>query len=95
MRSVVEELLDKIAAEARGGTPPDPGRVRSRSRGPRSVARADLGMVLFSEREAIDALWKAADAAVRAGAAAGLAGPEAPALAAAVERLRPLFGPRG
>ena len=52
-------------------------------------------MVLFSEREAIDALWKAADAAVRAGAAAVLAGPEAPALAAAVERLRPLFGPRG
>jgi len=52
-------------------------------------------MVLFAEREAIDILWKAADAAVRAEAPAGLEGPEAAALAAAVERLRPLFGPRG
>jgi hypothetical protein len=46
-------------------------------------------MVLFGEREALDALWKAADAAVRA------APDGAPELAAAVERLRPLFGPRG
>ncbi len=94
--------MDKIAAESRVGPRPSLGRARSQTRGvrsvargARSVARADLGMVLFAEREAIDILWKAADAAVRAEAPAGLEGPEAAALAAAVERLRPLFGPRG
>lgn len=91
MRSVVEELLDKIAAESGGGA----RAARSPARGARSVARADLGMILYAEREALDALWKAADTAVRAGASAGLGGPEATSLAAAVERLRPLFGPRG
>lgn len=90
MRSVVKELLDKIAAESRSGDRP----ARGPTRGARSQARADLGMLLFEQREAIDALWKAADAAVRAGAAAALGTPEAAALAAAVERLRPLFGPR-
>lgn len=83
--------MDKIAAESRPGPRP----ARSLARGARSVARADLGMVLFAEREAIDTLWKAADAAVRAGASAGLEGSEAAALATAVDRLRPLFGPRG
>ncbi len=75
--------MEKIAAESRGGTP---GRARSLARGARSQARADLGMLLFERREALDALWKAADAAVRA------APDGAPDLAAAVEALRPLFG---
>jgi len=82
MESIVEELLAKIAAEprvsARGGV-----------RAARGQARADLGMVLFAEREAIAALWEAADAAVRESAGAATAD-----LAEAVERLRPLFGPR-
>lgn len=82
MKSVVEELLEKIAAETPGGG-------RSPARGGRSVARADLGMLLYAEREALDVLWKAADAAVRAAPDGN------PDLAAAVERLRPLFGPRG
>lgn len=46
-------------------------------------------MLLFERREAIDALWKAADAVVRASPPGTI-----PDLAAAVERLRPLFGPR-
>lgn len=81
--------MDKIAAESGGGA----RAARSPARGARSVARADLGMILYAEREALDALWKAADASVRTGA--GLEGPEAASLAAAVERLRPYFGPRG
>ncbi len=52
----------------------------------RNRARQDLGVLLFSRREDIAALWKAA----------ARTGPEAQAddLAAAVERLRPVFGER-
>ena len=83
MRSIIDELLAKIAADSRVTA--------------RGGVRADLGMLLFAERESINALWKAADAAVRAGypAGAGVEAKEAQAnLAASVERLRPLFGER-
>lgn len=53
----------------------------------RGGPRVDLGLLLFNARAAVHALWAAAEAEVSRGAAG-------PALAAAVEQLRPLFGPR-
>jgi len=75
MSSIYEELSAKIE--------------RSTERGPRDGARRDLGLLLFADREAIDALWKAAQRC------AGLIDGEACVeLRAAVEKLRPLFGER-
>lgn len=54
-------------------------------------ARADLGLLLFNARDDVRALWEAAAAEV---ARARQAGHPADALEAAVQALRPLFGPR-
>jgi len=59
------------------------------SRGARDGARRDLGLVLFAERESLAALWKAAERRLGEGGVS-----EGDGLAAAVERLRPLFGER-
>jgi len=55
-----------------------------------NMARADLGLLLFNARDTICELWKAAEAEV---ATATREGRNAP-LAAAVEKLRPIFGER-
>ncbi len=70
MTSIVDDLLEKIRR--------DPGVTK------RGGARADLGMMLFAEREAINALWKAAAACRGA----------SEELDTAVEKLKPLFGER-
>lgn len=55
----------------------------------RNAARADIGMLLFAQRDDIRDLWVAADRLERQ------ADPVArQALDAAVEKLRPLFGER-
>jgi len=57
-----------------------------------TVARADLGMLLFNAGDALSELWLAAEAELAAAAAE-----DRPALArlqAAVDKLRPLFGER-
>jgi hypothetical protein len=55
----------------------------------RNGARQDLGILLFSRKEDIAALWKAAAAAIdRAGAEDG------EELRSAVEKLRQIFGER-
>lgn len=69
--SLFDELLEKASRES------------ATSRG---GARTDIGMLLFSRRAEIAALWKAAEAA------GGIA--EDAKLRAAVEALRPLFGER-
>ncbi len=74
MISIFDELSGKIG--------------RNASRGSRDGARRDLGILLFSQREDILGLWKAADRC--AGGEAEAAGE----LRAAVESLRPLFGER-
>lgn len=73
MKSVYEELSDRLAQE--------PSVTR------RAGPRQDIGVLLFSQRDDIAALWKAADRSVR-----GLAEPGE--LSGAVERLRSLFGER-
>jgi len=75
MKSVFDELIDKIEK--------DPRLTK------RGGARADLGLLLFADREAIGALWRAADGCARLGDEASRG-----ELRAAVERLRPLFGER-
>lgn len=54
----------------------------------RGGPRVDLSLLLFNARGAVHALWQAAEAEVSRGAAS-------PALTAAVEQLRPIFGARG
>lgn len=55
----------------------------------RNMPRADLGLLLYNAREDLRALWLAAEAErERAGSAASAE------LVAALERLRPIFGPR-
>lgn len=54
-------------------------------------ARADLGLLLFNARDDVRALW---DAAAAEAARARQAGHAADALEAAVQALRPIFGPR-
>lgn len=58
----------------------------------RGGPRVDLSLLLFNAREAVHALWLAAEAEVSRARSEGRA-PSA-ALAAAVEELRPIFGPR-
>lgn len=82
MESIVDELLRKLGK--------DPG--FREARGPRQ----DLGLLLFAERERINALWKAAATFLEEGGEAEVRS-EAPAraeLRAALEALRPLFGER-
>jgi hypothetical protein len=47
MKSIIDELLDKISL--------DPSLIK------RSGPRQDLGLLLFNERAAINQLWKAAE----------------------------------
>lgn len=75
MKSVFDELSGKIRQ--------DPSLIR------RSGPRQDLGLLLFNERDNLDALWKAAEAFLSAEEGPGQAG-----LREAVEALRPLFGQR-
>ncbi len=75
MRSLYAELSDKIGRAAGPAA----------ARGPRQ----DLGIMLFSRRDAIAALWEAAD---RTATNDARLGPED--LRSAVEALRPLFGER-
>jgi hypothetical protein len=77
MKSVYDELAGKLAQ--------DPSLTR------RSGPRQDIGILLFSERDAINALWKAAEAVV---ADALVADVNIAGLRTAVEKLRPLFGER-
>jgi hypothetical protein len=60
---------------------------RASSRTARDGARRDLGLLPFARRGELRDLWKAAEGRVQ-GADAEASG----ALAAAVEKLRPLFG---
>jgi hypothetical protein len=69
MKSIYDELDDRLRASPSV----------SRRGGPRQ----DLGLLLFSRRDAIRELWLAAEAA-----------PATPELSAALEKLRPLFGER-
>jgi hypothetical protein len=71
MISVYDELAEKIRRDPRMTA--------------RNGARQDLGILLFSRKEDIAALWKAA--------AQGPAG-DGEELRSAVEKLRPLFGER-
>lgn len=75
MRSLFDELSGKIGPDT--------------ARNLRDGARRDLGILLFSKRDELAGLWKAADRFL------GLPGTEAPPdLRAAVDMLRPLFGER-
>jgi len=72
MISLYDELLERVERDPR---------MPARNR-----ARQDLGVLLFSRREDIAALWKAA--------ARSASGARSDDLAAAVERRRPGFGER-
>lgn len=55
----------------------------------RGGPRADIGLLLFSERDSLHRLWKAADAYLKARDDASLT-----ALAETVDKLKPVFGER-
>ncbi len=74
MSSLFEELSEKIR------------QAPSTSR--RNAARQDLSILVFAERDSIDALWKAAERV------AGRGGEGLEDLSAAVSKLRPVFGER-
>lgn len=78
MKSLFDELREKLERDPR----------LTKRGGP----RADLGLMLFNAREALGALWHAAEEELRRAADEGRA--PSPALADAVERLRPIFGER-
>jgi hypothetical protein len=75
MGSLYDELSEKLKSEA--------GALR------RSTARADIGLLLFSNRDALRNLWNAAEQYEKTHDAASQEG-----LHTAVEKLRPLFGER-
>jgi hypothetical protein len=79
MMSLYDELSDKLAAEP--------------SLTKRGGPRYDIGLLLFDFRDPLRELWHAAADETAAAAGAGRAA--SPALAAAVEKLQPLFGERG
>jgi hypothetical protein len=78
MKSLYRELSDKIAEDPR----------MNANRGPRQ----DLGILLFSRREEIAALWSAAERSLVSGVARSEN--DRGDLSAAVESLRHLFGER-
>jgi hypothetical protein len=78
MRSLFDELTGKLEADPR----------LTKKGGP----RVDLGLLLFNARSDVRALWDAAVAEVNEAKRAGRE--PSPALVAAVDALRPLFGPR-
>ena len=59
----------------------------------RGGARYDLSLLLFNARDSLRELWDAADMEVTKAKREGYPPPEL--LAAAVEKLRPIFGERG
>jgi hypothetical protein len=80
MKSVYDELAEKLLK--------DPSVTK------RVGPRQDIGILLFAYRDAINELWKSAELRVgRDGIGNGDAGVDE-RLREAVERLRPLFGPR-
>lgn len=55
----------------------------------RGGPRADLGLLLFGGKDALNSLWKTADQFIESGNSAALEG-----MRMAVEHLRPIFGER-
>jgi hypothetical protein len=82
MTSIIDGLLAQIRADPRVAV--------------RSGPRQDLGVLLFSQREAIAALYKAAEAVARPDAPGDTAGDAGglEKLRAACDALRPYFGER-
>jgi hypothetical protein len=79
--SIYDELSAKIAS--------------STARGPRDGARRDLGLLLFTDRDKICELWKAAERCATLLDAEATDESEAIVeLCEAVEKLRPFFGER-
>lgn len=78
MASLFDELNEKVKREPRLTK--------------RNMPRADLGLLLFNARDDLRALWHAGAAELARAAEHG--GAPDPALAAAVDKLRPIFGER-
>ncbi|GIK74981.1 MAG: hypothetical protein BroJett021_39690 [Chloroflexota bacterium] len=78
MKSLYDELAEKLKQ--------DPRLTRH------SLARADLGLLLFNAGDALRELWAAADAELTDARAQGRS--PSPRLEAAVNALRPIFGER-
>lgn len=78
MKSLFDELSEKLAKDPR----------LTKKGGP----RVDLSLLLFNAREAVRALWAAADEDVARARREGRVPSQA--LSAAVEALRPIFGAR-
>ena len=76
--SLYDELTEKLTKEPR----------LTKKGGP----RVDLSLLLFNARADVHALWLAAEGEVARANAEGRPVPEI--LAAAVEQLKPIFGPR-
>ena len=79
MQSLYDELAEKLKR--------DPRLTKH------SMARADLGLLLFNAGDALRELWVAADAELADAHTQGRA--PSPRLEAASEALRPMFGARG
>ncbi len=79
MNSLYDELAEKLKKDPRLTKP--------------SVARFDLGLLLFNSGDALRELWVAADGELAAARQEGR--PPSARLEAAVEKLRPIFGERG
>ena len=75
MKSLYDDLLARLENEPRVGR--------------RGGARVDLGLLLFDRRDALCALWTAADRYLRSPCPEALAD-----LGRTVEGLRPLYGER-
>jgi hypothetical protein len=78
MNSLYDELTEKLKRDPRLTRP--------------SVARFDLGLLLFNAGDALRELWVAADGEIAAARQEGR--PPSARLEAAVEKLRPIFGER-
>ena len=79
MNSLYDELTEKLKRDPRLTKP--------------SVARFDLGLLLFNAGDALRELWTAAEAELATARQEGRT-PSA-RLEGAVEKLRPIFGERG
>lgn len=78
MKSLYDELADKLKQEPRVTKP--------------SMARVDLGLLLFNAGDALRELWGAAEVELATARQEGRT--PSPRLEAAVEKLRPIFGVR-
>jgi hypothetical protein len=79
MSSLYDDLVEKIRQ--------DPRLTK------RSGARADLTLTMFNAHESVRDLWVAAETEIASARSEGR--DPSPELIAAVEELRPIFGPRG